>query len=133
MRSYSKPDQPLSTIFYRIREARDKATRRSWQRRARLALAKVPGLTDAERHEIAAVWSRPDSMRYDSPALRKLLGFRCPALPGQTIPAHRAMRCAFDPLATKRAPSPPARAPQNPPTMTSLWLLAVAQTGPAVP
>ena len=61
-------DLPL--IFFKIRASRDKATRRSWQRRARLALASLDGLTPAERHEIMCVWSRPDVCRIDGTSER---------------------------------------------------------------
>ena len=95
-RERSRPGQDLATIFFNIRTTRNIATRRSWQRRARQALAQRADLTPAERHEIAAVWSRTDCARFDSPALRKLLGVSGPAHEWETIPASSAMRARFD-------------------------------------
>lgn len=92
----TRPGRDLATIFFHIRTERDAKTRRSWQRRARIALAAVPGLTDAERHEICAVWSRLDCSRIDSPAMRKLLGSGSAAPEYATIPAKSVMRVGFD-------------------------------------
>lgn len=86
-------DLPL--IFWHIRAARDDSTRRSWQRRARLALASREDLTPAERIEIAAVWSRPDCDRYDSPALRKITGQKAALPEYQRIPARQAIRAGL--------------------------------------
>lgn len=95
--SYSKATDDLSHIFWHIRMTKDKAIRRSWQRRARLALGKRADLTDAERHEIAAVWARSDTHLYDSPAMRKLFGAkRDHRIDGEYKPAKRAMRAKFD-------------------------------------
>ncbi|MBS0316672.1 MAG: hypothetical protein JSR49_06060 [Proteobacteria bacterium] len=95
-RSRTRPGRDLATIFFHIRTERDAKTRRSWQRRARIALAAVPGLTDAERHEIIAVWSRLDCSRIDSPAMRKLLGSGPVAPDYATIPAKSVMSARFD-------------------------------------
>lgn len=86
----------LSLIFFKIRTTRDRSTRRSLQRRARIALAQVTGLTDAERHEIASVWAQRDLTNIDSPALRKLLGDRRAAHDWETIPAKRFTRRSTD-------------------------------------
>lgn len=95
-RSRTRRGADLATIFFHIRTERDAKTRRSWQRRARIALAAVPGLTDAERHEICAVWSRLDCSRIDSPAMRKLLGHGPAAPEYATIPARSVMSARFD-------------------------------------
>lgn len=84
----------LAYIFFNIRTSRDTATRRSWQRRAREALAKVAHLTDAERHEVAAVWSKPNCNHIDSPALRKLQGRTDGAHEWETVSAKRFTRRA---------------------------------------
>jgi hypothetical protein len=70
----TRPTNDLGMIFWYIRTTRDTATRRSWQRRARLALAAIEWLTNAERHEIMCVWSSEQSHLTNSPALNKLLG-----------------------------------------------------------
>ena len=70
----TRPTNDLGLIFYQIRTTRDKATRKSWQRRARLALAAIDTLTPAERHEIMCVWSTQECHLTNSPALNKLLG-----------------------------------------------------------
>ena len=101
-RSRTKPGLGLATIFFHIRTTRDKATRRSWQRRARLALAQMDWLTPAERHEICAVWSRADAVRIDSPAMRKLMGNRAPRSEWETIPARSVMRARFDGAGRRR-------------------------------
>jgi hypothetical protein len=54
----TRPTDDLAYIFFKIRESRWQNVRRSWQRRARLALAKRTDLTPAERHEVCAVWSK---------------------------------------------------------------------------
>lgn len=109
-RARTQPTDNLSAIFWHIRTERDSRTRRSWQRRARQALATLD-LTPAERHEVMAVWSRPDNARIDSPALRKLTGQ--PRGPGdwQTRPARSVTRARFDDAgqptrARKKAGSP---------------------------
>jgi hypothetical protein len=66
----------LSYIFWKVRDSRKANERRSWMRRARLALAKRLDLTDAQRHEIMCVWSRRDVSHIDSPALAALHGTR---------------------------------------------------------
>lgn len=101
-RSRTKPGLGLATIFFHIRTTRDKATRRSWQRRARLALAQIDWLTPAERHEICAVWSRPDAVRIDSAAMRKLMGSSAPRSEWETIPARSVMRARFDGAGRRR-------------------------------
>ena len=84
----------LSLIFFKLRTTRDRATRRSLQRRARLALNQVPTLTPAERHEVCAVWSRRDMGNIDSPAMRKLLKQDGPH-DWQTVPVKRYTRMAM--------------------------------------
>lgn len=91
----TRPTDDLSYIFFKIRETRDTRTRRSWQRRARLALAKRSDLTPQERHEICSVWSRSDCQHIDSPALSKCLGVRHIKFEG-TAPASAVMRKRFD-------------------------------------
>lgn len=93
----------LHLIFWHIRAARDDSTRRSWQRRARLALASRDDLTPAERIEIAAVWARPDCDRYDSPALRKITGQKASLPEHQRIPARRAIRAGLAQRGTRTA------------------------------
>lgn len=82
----------LSLIFWKLRTTRDKPTRRSLQRRARIALSGVPLLTPSERHEVLCVWSSRDLDRIDSPALRKLLGRTTGPMEHETIPAKRYTR-----------------------------------------
>lgn len=94
-RARTQPTDNLSAIFWHIRTERDSRTRRSWQRRARQALATLD-LTPAERHEVMAVWSRPDNARIDSPALRKLLGQSKIPCDWQTRPARSVTRARFD-------------------------------------
>ena len=84
----------LNTIFFKIRETRCLKTRRSWQRRARLALAKRDDLTPAERHEICSVWSRSNVSQIDSPAMSKLLKKEHRPQPHQTINAKSCTRRA---------------------------------------
>jgi hypothetical protein len=85
----------LSYIFFKIRETRDSKVRRSWQRRARLALAKRTDLTPAEQHEVCAVWSKSDCNRIDSPALSKCLGRKHIKFEGSR-PASCVVRKLFD-------------------------------------
>jgi hypothetical protein len=92
-RSIKTVDLPL--IFFKIRSTRCPKTRRSWQRRARLALAKLPSLTPSEQHEIICVWSRPECNQIDSAALRKYTGSSY-KLPEQTISARSCTRRRFD-------------------------------------
>jgi hypothetical protein len=87
----------LNLIFFKIRETRDPKTRRSWQRRARLALAQRDDLTPTERHEISAVWSQHNAHQIDSPAMSKLLGKPHQPQPHQTISAKS---CTRRPLGT---------------------------------
>lgn len=90
----TRPGKDLAYIFFKIRAYRDKATRRSWQRRARLALADRTDLTPAERHEIMCVWSRSDCHLIDSPAMSKLLQRPHIQFEG-TTPAVRVTRAKF--------------------------------------
>jgi hypothetical protein len=82
----------LNLIFFKIRETRDLKTRRSWQRRARLALALRDDLSPAERHEICSVWSQRNVHQIDSPALSKLHGKAHAPRPEQTISAKSFTR-----------------------------------------
>lgn len=102
-RARTQAGQDLATIFFHIRTTRERNQRQNWQRRARQALAQIEWLTPAERHEIAAVWSRPDADRIDSPAMRKLFGDRAPRSDWQTIPASAVMRQHFDATGQRRA------------------------------
>ena len=86
----------LAFIFFKIRETRCIKTRRSWQRRARLSLAKREDLTPAERHEVCAVWSKRNVHQIDSPALSKLQGLEHRPQPHQTIKASTCTRRRFD-------------------------------------
>ena len=86
----------LAFIFFKIRETRDDKTRRSWQRRARLALAKRDDLTAAERHEVCAVWSRFNCDRVNSPAMSKCRGVAHAPRDYQTITAKSCTRRRFD-------------------------------------
>lgn len=86
----------LSFIFFKIRETRCSKTRRSWQRRARLALAQREDLTAAERHEICSVWSRSNVAQIDSPAMSKLQGKEHRPQPNQTVSARSCTRRRFD-------------------------------------
>lgn len=95
-KSRSKKTASLSYIFFKIRSTRDTPTRRSWQRRARLALDALDYLTPAERHEISACWSKSDVTRINSPALRKLFSRKDDGSDWETIPAKKMMRAAFD-------------------------------------
>lgn len=85
----------LSFIFFKIRETRCSKTRRSWQRRARLALAQRDDLTPAEKHEICSVWSRSNVAQIDSPAMSKLQGKEHRPQPHQTISARSCTRRQF--------------------------------------
>lgn len=84
----------LSRIFWEIRMCRKANVRRSWMRRARLALAKRSDLTAAERHEIMCCWSRAEVCHIASPALAKLhkrpIDKAC-----QHIPCRRYLRARF--------------------------------------
>lgn len=82
----------LNLIFFKIRETRDLKTRRSWQRRARIALALRDDLSHSERHEICAVWSQRNVHQIDSPALSKLHGKAHAPRPEQTISAKSFTR-----------------------------------------
>ena len=92
-RSVKSDDLPY--IFFQIRATRCPKTRRSWQRRARLALAKRLDLTPSERHEICSVWSRSNAAQIDSPAMSKLQGKEHRAQPHQTITAQSCTRRRF--------------------------------------
>ena len=109
-KSLSNDKAELPLIFYKIRTVRTNAERRSWQRRARIALAARSDLTEAERHEVAAVWSKPDPERYDSPALRKLLGQAPKPERWQTKDAHAVTRAAFDRRTGERRNKQPKQA-----------------------
>ena len=85
----------LAFIFFKIRETRCIKTRRSWQRRARLALVQRPDLSPSERHEICAVWSRMDCHRVNSPAMSKLQGKSHAPSVCQTITARSCTRRIF--------------------------------------
>ncbi|WP_367846258.1 hypothetical protein [Rhodoferax sp. WC2427] len=99
----TRPTVDLSYIFYNLRTVRDAKTRRSWQRRARIALDLLDFLTPAERHEITCVWSKQDCDKYDSPAMNKLQA-RLRGKPTPTRsrhdweykPASSAIRAGFD-------------------------------------
>jgi hypothetical protein len=69
----TRPTNDLSLIFWHIRTTRNTNARRSWQRRARLVLAKRLDLSDKDRHEIMCTWSRGDSHMVASEAMAKLL------------------------------------------------------------
>lgn len=86
----------LTYIFFQIRATRCSKTRRSWQRRARLALAKRTDLTAAEKHEICSVWSRSNVAQIDSPALSKLFNREHHPQPHQTVTARSCTRRRFD-------------------------------------
>lgn len=86
----------LNYIFFKIRETRCPKTRRSWQRRARLALAQLEDLTPSERHEIACTWSQLNAHQIDSPALSKLHGKTHAPSREQTIKASSLYRRSFD-------------------------------------
>ena len=86
----------LNLIFFKIRETRCPKTRRSWQRRARLALAQRDDLTPSERHEICSIWSRSNISQIDSPAMSKLLKKEHRPQPHQTISARSCTRRRFD-------------------------------------
>jgi hypothetical protein len=86
----------LSFIFFKIRETRCSKTRRSWQRRARLALAKRTDLTPAEKHEICSVWSKMNVQQINSPAMSKLRGVDHAPRPDQTISARSCTRRSFN-------------------------------------
>lgn len=82
----------LHYIFFKIRETRCPKTRRSWQRRARLALAQREDLTPSERHEIACTWSQRNAHQIDSLAMSKLHGKNHAPRPEQIIEAKRFTR-----------------------------------------
>lgn len=90
----------LGQIFFHIRTERPGPKRRSWQRRARIALqTRHPELTPAERHEIIVCWSRQDCARIESHALRKLhphLNSSPARCEWQTMKARTFMRAGFD-------------------------------------
>ena len=89
----------LARIFYAIRTSRSGPIRRSWQRRARLALDNFyPDLTPAERHEVCCVWSRKDCDRIASKALRKVNGSSRNGIVNdwEHLNARQFMRAGFD-------------------------------------
>lgn len=63
-------------------------------RRARLALADIEHLTDADRHEIMCVWSRRDVAQIDSRAMDKLRGQTRPNIDGLK-PAAPYLKAGF--------------------------------------
>lgn len=85
----------LNLIFFKIRETRCPKTRRSWQRRARIALAQRNDLTAAEKHEICSVWSRSNAAEIDSPAMSKLSNKEHHPQPHHTISARSCTRRRF--------------------------------------
>ena len=92
----SPKTKDLNLIFFKIRESRSTSARRSWMRRARLALAERTDLTPAERHEIICTWIQPNSHQIDSPAMSKMRGIKHEPQPYQTIKAERFTRRNFD-------------------------------------
>jgi hypothetical protein len=86
----------LSFIFFKIRETRCPKTRRSWQRRARIALAKREDLTPADQHEICSVWSKSNCHLIDSPAMSKLKGIEHRPRAEQTISARSCTRRSIE-------------------------------------
>lgn len=95
-RELTRPTTDLGLIFFHIRTTRDIKTRRSWQRRARLALAQRADLSPAERHEVMCVWSRADSHLIHSDALNKLLGTRHKAYALHLKHKTPTLRARFD-------------------------------------
>lgn len=95
-KSRSIKTDDLAYIFFKIRETRCAKTRRSWQRRARLALAKREDLTPEERHEICCVWSKSNVGSIDSPAMSKYFKREHRPQPQQTISARSCTRRRFD-------------------------------------
>jgi hypothetical protein len=98
----------LNFIFFKIRSCRDDKQRRSWLRRARLALGKRDYLTPAERHEVIVTWSRRDVSNVYSPALAKVLGHAYPAArrDWHNLDAASLARAGFDGDGNKRAKRP---------------------------
>jgi hypothetical protein len=96
--SLSVKTSELSYIFFKIREARAANVRRSWLRRARIALESRTDLTPAERHEIICVRSQSNVSRIASPALEKFNGNVASAqfCEWQKQPARQYMRAGFD-------------------------------------
>lgn len=100
-KALTRSSHDLPFLFYKIRCCRKgSAERRSWQRRARIALAALDWLTPAERHEIMCVWSRINVSNIDSPALRKFIAHGTgkpagPAFEGQK-PCRNYMRAGFN-------------------------------------
>lgn len=86
----------LSMIFFKIRESRCMKTRRSWMRRARIALAKLENLTDQDRHEIICVWSRSNASQIASEAMKKVLPRLPHHLEGKTLKSGCFLRQRFD-------------------------------------
>ncbi|WP_370678414.1 hypothetical protein [Comamonas sp. GB3 AK4-5] len=100
-KSLTRSSYDLPYLFFKIRCASPGTPeRRSWQRRARIALAALDWLTPAERHEIACVWSRSNVSHIDSPALRKFLAHSTGKPAGQALegqkPCRRFMRAGFN-------------------------------------
>ena len=87
----------LSYIFFSIRAARSSNVRRSWLRRARIALESRTDLTPAERHEIIVVRSQSNVSRIASPAVEEFDGTASAAFcDWQKQPARQYMRAGFD-------------------------------------
>jgi hypothetical protein len=100
----TKKTEDLSLIFFNIRASREAKTRRSWMRRARLALDKRDDLTAAERHEIMAVWSQRGVSHINSAALDKLHGSKNPGelMDWHNNPASKFLRASFLPNGEKK-------------------------------
>jgi hypothetical protein len=86
----------LSRIFWEIRQCRVPNLRRSWMRRARLALAANHRLTDAQRHEVMCVWSRRECSQIFSEALGLVTG-NAPSRAFCHLRAKRYLRARFMP------------------------------------
>lgn len=95
-KSRSVKSDDLAYIFFKIRATRCPKTRRSWQRRARIALAKLDEFTPEERHEICCVWANLNASRIDSPAMSKLFKKEHQPQPHQTISARSCTRKRFN-------------------------------------
>jgi hypothetical protein len=106
-----------SYIFYKIRESRCPKTRRSWQRRARIALELREDLTPAERHEICCVWSKSNVGQIDSPAMSKYFKQEHKAQPHRTISAKSCTRRSFE--GRKKSPEKPSLFAANDPVFES--------------
>lgn len=72
-RERTRPTNDLGLIFFHIRTTRCTKTRRSWQRRARIALSNLKHLSEKDKHEIMCTWSRDDCHMVNSESMHKLL------------------------------------------------------------